>query len=444
MKQAGRIVVYAMLLFWSLFPNDEVIRVIGFGPEGARLMLLDVLVLLAVIFALCASWKEFSRGVRSVSAVGLTLLLGVASFSLLRGLSQYGGFAIGEARWYYLFILLPTTYVLFEGEFLRVLTRIYVAAALVQTIRIPVLYLTRAYEESDLGVIRFIGGRDVLIIAIAILLLVHRGTMTRRYSLSSFLLLVGFSLAIIVNQVRSFLFIFPVILLLYFVLQRAISVRQIVFMGTTFSGLLAIILIFLPKEILQSVSTSLEVLTDLVNPTTYEVLFNISDFGQYMGSEFSQAGNTLFRFIAWSQTINDVFSTPGAWIWGLPLGSGYYFRDAGGGEYVNLDPHNDYVSIFSKTGIVGLLGYVAILASYVRSLHRYRRTVRWRNDAMVIATVVFLLLLFVGVNAEIRSYASHFLVWIFLGMSVRQLASTRPLPSVTRGLTSASVQGYQG
>ncbi len=429
MQHAGRIVLMTMLMFWSLFPNDDRIRVIGIGGEGARFMLLDILVFVAVLLALGSSLKDFWRGIRSVSLIGVTVFLSLATLSLLRGFPEFAGFAIGEARWYYLFILLPTSFVLFRENFLTSLTQLFVLAAVVHTLRIPVLYLTGTYEESTLGVIRFVGGRDILVIAIAILLLLHQGIVRRRFSQGTIVLLAVFSLAIIVNQVRSFLFIFPLVLMFYLTMQRVVTFRRLLFGGglalVSFVVMFELLRVVLPDALFESIANSIPVLTDLVNPATYAVLFDIGDVDYYLQNEFSQAGNTFFRLLAWSQTINEVLDTPGGWLWGLPMGSGFYFRDAMGGEYINLDPHNDYISIFSKIGLIGLIGYGIIIGSYARQFFKYRQTGATPNDVMVTASIVFFLIIFVTVNAEIRSYASHFLIWIFLGMSLRQLRSSR-------------------
>jgi hypothetical protein len=178
----------------------------------------------------------------------------------------------------------------------------------------------------------------------------------------------------------------------------------------------------LPADIRESIETSFDVAGEVFDPVTLRTLGDPAAAGPDITSQFSNAGNTAFRLLAWVQVLTTIDETSGAWIYGLPMGSGFAFYDQGGYLFENLDPHNDYISILSKVGLIGLGAYLWILWRVARSVLRGKRTQRVAFEggpAPVMLAIGTLLLLFVSLNAEIRTYGVHFWIWPMLGCGVR-------------------------
>src|SRR5512140_3585712 len=97
-------------LGYLLFPNDEEFRAIGLGTPGSRVLILDIFVLLMLVATASAFRRATHLLVRQIGFLPLVLFLGMYLFSLFRGLPIYGGFAIGEGRWYASIVLMPAAY----------------------------------------------------------------------------------------------------------------------------------------------------------------------------------------------------------------------------------------------------------------------------------------------------------------------------------------------
>lgn len=101
----------------------------------------------------------------------------------------------------------------------------------------------------------------------------------------------------------------------------------------------------------------------------YEKVVSIADpQGQraYSGDDtFNKGDNNLFRTVWWRVCIDETLAHD-AWLglgWGYDLAAGFvrvYYPEAGD-DFVTRSPHNVLVTLFARTGVVGLLPFLAVL-----------------------------------------------------------------------------------
>jgi len=75
--------------------------------------------------------------------------------------------------------------------------------------------------------------------------------------------------------------------------------------------------------------------------------------------------------------------------------------------------------------LIGLAGYFGILWGYLKAAWRLRETYDAKqlliSPVPMLFAIIVILLLFVSLNAEIRTYGMHFWVWLFLGFGFRSV-----------------------
>jgi O-antigen ligase len=428
---AARWVFALTFLAYLLFPNDDEFRMIGLGTAGFRILIMDIFVL----FMIVGTASEYRTAIKKVfNRTGFwppAILVGLFLFSFLRGVPLYGGYAIGEGRWYAAIVLMPAAYAIYDDDFARILKRIvYVAAAWHSILIVRSVYLGQAWDTSG-EVYRFATGRQSLILALAGIILVFNITRRQKglfLEWRRILALCSLFIVVLLGQTRSIFLLMPLALVLPLLMRGTLRLAGLLrgVAVTLFVGAILWFLFdtFMPASLSRSVQASADVVLESVSPETIRVLFSGDIASETKDLELSSSGNTTFRLLAWAQVIQSVDEVPGGWWVGAPLGSGFSFSDASGTLYENLDPHNDYISIVSKVGLLGLAGYIMILGYFVVGFRKcakkcpdeYKRT-----ELTTILSIFFLLILFVAFNAEIRSYGSHFWVWVVLGFGFKAL-----------------------
>jgi hypothetical protein len=434
-------------LAYLVFPNPGELNDLGIGSEGGRVLVLDVFLVLMVIFT-ASSYREAARQlVRRIGKIPLILFAGISTFSVIRGLPDYGGFAIGEARWYACILLMPAAYAIYDDSLCRVVKKLIYAAAIWHVL--VVLYRILGHLPVDTGgdVMRYGKGRESLVIAVACILLIYelfRSTAGQGGKWQRAILLGVLLVTLIISQTRSIFLFLPGSLLLAAIVMGIVPFRRILY-GALISSLLLVLLwsgfaYLMPEQFTKSVEESVGVVLESVSPETIGMLFSGELTSETRGNlGLSQSGNTAFRLLAWAQTIQSVSEAPGGtWI-GAPMGSGFFFFDGSGAFYENLDPHNDYISIWSKVGWIGLATYLSILASFILAYRKagklWKMQVK-RSAMLTILTVVILVLGFVGTSAEIRTYGTHFWIWVLLGFGFKSLDSVERKSSIAIPITS--------
>jgi O-antigen ligase len=132
------------------------------------------------------------------------------------------------------------------------------------------------------------------------------------------------------------------------------------------------------------------------------------------------AENNPWRLSAWRQVLDYTAEAP---LFGHPFGS--YFGSQGwlvngsGQAMDKLGPHNDYISIVSKIGAVGLCALVYVIVVCGRRLFgsigriglNSLRAYRAACLCCLIETAVY-----VAFNTELR-YGAFLFIWLFMGLA---------------------------
>lgn len=101
----------------------------------------------------------------------------------------------------------------------------------------------------------------------------------------------------------------------------------------------------------------------------YEQVVSVTDpFGErvYTGEEtFAKGDNNAFRTVWWSTVIDETWRTD-PWFglgWGHNLGERFaqIYYPQGSDEFSARSPHNVFVTVFGRTGLVGLLAFTALV-----------------------------------------------------------------------------------
>lgn len=125
-----------------------------------------------------------------------------------------------------------------------------------------------------------------------------------------------------------------------------------------------------------------------------------------------------FRLFVWIQEIAKIKSNP--WL-GENFGSSFQFWVPGGGLFKGLDPHNAYITIALKTGLIGLATFLWVVCFFFRESLKYIRANRGSQEQGILLFVLVGLadlLIFIGFNAELSYTGSGVFIWILMGMGM--------------------------
>jgi O-antigen ligase len=435
---------------YLLFPNDDQLSTFGFGPPGARLLIGDVFFFFTVVCAFKKLKYGFSECVKIIGWFPLILFLGSFAYSVMRGLPEFFGGAIGDSRWFCSIVLMPIGYLIYDQKYLNTIKKIFISVAAVHSIMVVLRYLTGGSWDTGGDVIRFAAGRPSLIISIGCVCLFSKellGKTRLKISLLQCGLLVLFLLALVLGQTRTVFIMFPVAFVLIMWCLNMLRIKSIAKV-VSILVLVAVVgtataKILFPDNIQNSLFASLTVISEVFDPRTFKLIFldgrpNLTAEGINASNVFSQSGNTYFRVLAWSQVIASISEYPGGWLVGLPMGTPFTWYGTGAKLYENVLPHNDYLVIISRVGFIGFVGYLLILTRFFYHVRRFSKCLNQAKEipetlALIIVVLMYLLL-FVLLNAEIRAYASHFWVWLLIGLGIRAIQSSGKRFSVRESL----------
>jgi O-antigen ligase len=431
---------------YLLFPTEDGIKTLGIGERGSRLLLMDLFVVSLVIASISIYGLACRNIMQITGKVPWFLFLGAFLVSLIRGLPAYGGMALGEARWFACALLVPVGFALATGPFIRKIEQVFLFAAALQAIgAVYEIATAQSWDETE-SVMRFSGGRQALAITFGVLVIVHRWfDANRPRALRDRLLLIFFLGTILAVQTRSLFLFLPLIVLFYVTMRLGLRMELVKRLGKAFvilGGVLLFVYAYvLPRDLQTSINASAQVVVEGVSPTTLQYILDPYQSGGSIADQFSKAGNTAFRVMAWSQVLQAIDESPGGWFIGMPMGSGFFFADPSGQTYENLEPHNDYLSILSKIGLIGLYGYFVLLFRACLPLARREfgdMNLMPKTNALFLMSLVLLLSLYGSLNAEMRTYGTHFWLWPLLGMSLRELSEARWSKSHSNGALNCS------
>jgi O-antigen ligase len=111
------------------------------------------------------------------------------------------------------------------------------------------------------------------------------------------------------------------------------------------------------------------------------------------------------------------------------VGFGYDFGDqdpwgiAHALEYERIDPHNSYVAILCRTGIVGFVLLALVLWWTVRLLIRLKRQMQQHSDLFLIDSLLgcfVVLCIYASMNVTIENPYHGIFFWLLIGITASQ------------------------
>lgn len=172
-----------------------------------------------------------------------------------------------------------------------------------------------------------------------------------------------------------------------------------------------------------SLSTALKIIGSLALATVLVELATahldvLTFIHQRLGAfyDFDQDATARWRLEIWSDALRQ---TQGNWLMGTGLG-GYFHTTTAAGHAVTASLHNQYIQLFHKTGLVGVVLYAAFVAQVFRHLMRARAV-----DAGPVAAVAvpLALTLLFAVSIYYTAYNFDYVSWMFIGLGLA--AATR-------------------
>lgn len=425
MTKLSKILFFFFFTIYLLFPNE--IKDLGIGPSGMRILFLDVFVLSIIIINIPYIISALVDITRIIPFWVIVLFILSIVISLLRGLPLYGGFSIGEGRWFLSSILLVIGFSFYDDDIIEIIKKIIYFTAIFQSIIILYRLIFIVPINLEENAIRFGTGRQSFIIYLAsIFLIIDLILDISLNKIRKYILLLFFLLIIIISQTRTVFVLFPVVSMIILIITNKLNKRFVFkltfYLFSAFIISIIFIQLFVKSKIENSIKESIGVVTEIFDPSTYDLIMNPGQIVIY-ANDFSKFGNTLWRAYAWGQTFQQINNTELGWVLGLPMGSGYMYYSPSGNFIKNLEPHNDYISIISKIGLIGFFCFIIITIYYFRNFLRLKA--RIMNDketfqnSLIIFTTILSILLFSLTNDEIRTYGIFFWIWIFLGFGFR-------------------------
>lgn len=134
----------------------------------------------------------------------------------------------------------------------------------------------------------------------------------------------------------------------------------------------------------------------------------------------------VFRLFVWVQEIAKIKTHP--WL-GEYFGSSFRFWAPGAVLFKGLDPHNAYITIALKMGLIGLTVFLWVVGFFYWGSLKYVRANRGTHGQEILLFVLVTLanlLIFIGFNAELSNAGSGVFIWILMGIG---LFLMRPAPN---------------
>jgi O-antigen ligase len=344
---------YPMLLLWA-FPIAELVNVFfGHAPQNVRgfdLVATDPVIFFAITY-LVISVLRYPRKVVGVlkENIFLTAFLALVALYVVVCTPIYGQSAIGEARKEYAFFLFPllALLVIKEPEDLRRFVQVTILAAAL----VAIVALGLAATQGTIN--KVVGAEGALMIALAAFaMLIHR-----------------FYKLVVFHPIMD-----RVLLFLFAALAIGLGHRS-VWLGIGFGLMLVFWLYFArPVFVIKCVVVLLMLLM-----AGGAALVCFPTVAARLGEGFAgiinpYADNTAsWRIEGWTDQFEGL-NGPRKLLYGVGLGSYYSWKF--GEENITVAPHNAYVQLILKFGLVGLIIYALLAINFFRRTLAVRKKLR--------------------------------------------------------------------
>jgi O-antigen ligase len=215
----------------------------------------------------------------------------------------------------------------------------------------------------------------------------------------------------------------------------------------TAAGAIAVVIILLTAQ-LRNESWRQTPLLDM-----YERVLSIADpqgRRSYSGeTTFNKGDNNLFRTVWWRTCIDETLANS-PWLglgWGFDLAQPFVrvYYPEGGDDFSTRSPHNIIVTIFARTGVTGLLPFLAILAVIAQRTRRALRTGTMPTAGLWCSIWVIMSSACLGVVLEGPMGAVVF--WITLGLAAAESVaetSAKEAPAALEQADTSAVPALPG
>ncbi len=355
-----------------------------------------LLTLLILIYLISSITK---RGLKEISTNPfLFLLAGYIFLSIVRGIPVYGKRAFGDAR-YFLDILLPIFMILsFKNinQIKKILNIVMLIGVFLCVIGYYSLFSGTRPFLADINqpysmAFRVIGANGVLVILFVffgLLIFLWNGQLKRRKNIVK-LTLVLLGILIAISQHRSVWIAwgFGLLILLFFHPRKVIrSVFLVLFLGVLILPVL------------------------LYSPLNFELLyqsFSQSAVGIINPREDPTAS---WRIAGWLAQIEQIRNNP-------ILGKGYggYYSWFLRGHEITVSPHNGFVHILLKLGVLGLFLYIGVVISF------FTRAVKlWRRlpPSFVKTALEVSIVTFAAAQGYLLGFSFDWSIWLSIGIGL--------------------------
>jgi O-antigen ligase len=143
--------------------------------------------------------------------------------------------------------------------------------------------------------------------------------------------------------------------------------------------------------------------------------------------KFQEDLTGTFRLFVWIQEISKIQKNP--WL-GEYFGSSFQFWAPSGELFKQLDPHNAYITIALKIGLIGLVAFLGIVLTFYRECLKYLKIIKNHQEQGIILFILVALadlLVYIGFNAELENTGSGVFIWILIGMGLFFMSRKPPV-----------------
>ncbi|HLO80515.1 MAG TPA: O-antigen ligase family protein [Chitinophagaceae bacterium] len=346
-------VIYYIILFFSslLLADITVIPIVQVGNTSAYII---DLVFAFFFWCLAAISLRTKLQFPDISKWWLGFIA-VLFLSIGYGITKFGFSALGEGRYFYwlLFFSVPV-YFYYSGQIrgFRDFEKMFSLSWLLVTVNVLVLlvielmyggrfFIAAANQENlkledDRG-IRYLGSEETFHLGAAVILLIFLQNREKKKTLWRPMLILLLTAIILFTKNRAAFLSLAIALVIVFIQQG--KFKQILKLSALGAGLLMLTFILFPA-LVQPVITPIQSAFDITADET--------------GS---------WRLMIQAIAIEQGLQSP---VFGQGFGGYFEYYIEALNETINYPPHSIYIHLFQKTGLIGVMAYVAAIFSLIR------------------------------------------------------------------------------
>lgn len=384
------------------FTWNDVVNYTVPTPLGSSIMLADIFFFLSLYFA-ARQLPLFSQH------KGFLFFLGMLLLYTLIGVGRFGMTAVSDCRQFYhfFFFFLGLAYArdLGEENFMEGLYKIILSLAIGSFLLFLVEIIIghgfglaiMSSEETDYGFledergIRILGSTETFNLC---LFVIYVYIFKQSRSIIQLFLAAVFFIAVLVSQNRT-----PIIgacFGLFFLSAVTFRLKK-GRMHVLLLHFLLVLLLFLSIYLLDY----------------YKILPLLSSLRSATSIENDEIGTSSFRLLGALSALEVFFRHI---LLGEGLGPGWNIDF--GFAVLNIQPHNQYVSILAKLGLIGFLLFIVWMVKCARIIKKYRRMVGYNQDLVRFATVLFASQIPYGLGFNFHPFFPFFFGMLFTKMVI--------------------------